>query len=437
MTNRHVVFVDSTLAGLSAFKTAKENGCRVTFVEPLDASFLPISTSDRSRVAPHLEYVDEHIKLPTVSGTDLIDELRRLARDNPVHGVITTSEAAILSVAQAAEELKLPAPSLTSLQNAVFKDRCRTVLTKEGLKSPRFEVQSEAELLSMKPRTVPVPLVVKPTRGFGKQFSAVCRTEREFAQFVSTLAEARTQTDPMINLIVNNDYLLEEYVTGSLHSTEVIVREGEVQFFATTTRYRAQHNDLLETGYSMPTGLTADKRSKLEQYVRDVFRAVGIRFGLYHVETIYAHDGPCLVEINGRMMGGVGPQVYQAVSGLDAFDLLLRLYLGERVHIDPHAIRGAATVLLVGAQEISTVSKDFSQVGLDLLLRSFDITFCTLKLHPGMPVRRFEGNVSVLGHVIVPGSDSHSSARRGQEFLKELENLLGFEVAKYSYDSSW
>lgn len=152
-------------------------------------------------------------------------------------------------------------------------------------------------------RVIHAPLVVKPTRGFGKQFSAVCKTDAELAAFVATLDAARKQSDPMINLIVNNNYILEEYVTGSLHSSEVIVKDGEVLCFATTTRYRSQHNDLLEMGYSMPSGLEGHKLAKLEQYVSDVFKCLALDFGLYHVEILYADDGPCLVEINGRMMG--------------------------------------------------------------------------------------------------------------------------------------
>lgn len=431
----HVVFVDATLAGLLAFKTARDLGCRVTFIEPLDSSFLAISTKDQSRIAPHLVNVDEHVVLPTIGDGRLTEELRRLLAVHPVDAVITTSEAAILPVAKAAEALGLRSPKLAELQNAVFKDRSRGSLAAAGLRSPRFEVMTEPELLSGRPKAIGAPLVVKPTRGFGKQFSAVCKTEAEFSEFVACLRMARDQTDPMINLIVNNDYILEEYVSGTLHSAEVIVHEGEVQFFATTTRYRSSHNDLLEMGYSMPSGLERSKSRELEAYVSEVFRCIGLRFGLYHVEVIYSPDGPQLVEINGRMMGGVGPQVYQALSGIDAFEVLLRLYLGEEIRVDQAAIKGAATVVLVGAKNEGVISAQFTQERLDALLRRYGISFCTLKLAPDMRVRKFEGNVSVLGHVIVHGADPHSSALKGHEFLEALEDVLGVELAKYMDDA--
>lgn len=436
MIQRHVVFVDSTLAGLLAFKTAKDLGCRVTFVEPQDSSFLAISTKDRDRIAPHLVYVDRHLVVPTVADGRLVDELRKIAEAQPIDALITTSEAAILPVAQAAQTLGLPTPDAEALQDAVFKDRCRRKLAEAGLRSPRHQVLSEADLLVDRGRTIHPPLVVKPTRGFGKQFSAVCKTEAELAAFLATLDAARKQSDPMINLIVNNNYILEEYVTGSLHSSEVIVKDGEVRCFATTTRYRSQHNDLLEMGYSMPSGLERHKLAKLEQYVRDVFECLALDFGLYHVEILYTDEGPCLVEINGRMMGGVGPQVYQALSDRDAFELLLRLYLAEDVAVDPEALRGSATVVLVGAKNEGVVPENFMQEELDALLHRYGISFCTLRLAPGMPLRRFESNLSALGHVIVHGANPHSSALKGDEFLRELDAVLGVELAKYIEETS-
>ncbi|MFN3494968.1 MAG: hypothetical protein ACK40L_10715 [Hydrogenophaga sp.] len=64
-------------------------------------------------------------------------------------------------------------------------------------------------------------------------------------------------------------------------------------------------------------------------------------------------------------------------------------------------------------------------------IRADDIALCTLKLTPGMPVRRFEGNVSVLGHVNVPGESAQASARKAHAFLQKLDAVVGFEVAKY------
>lgn len=436
MSPPHIAFVDSTLAGLHAFRSARELGCRVSFIEPRDSSFLAISSADATRIRPHLSHLHDHLRIDSLGGDGLVAALRELGtRHGRLDAVITTSEAAILPVARAAEAIGVLGPGTLALENAVFKDRCRAALRRAGLRSPDFEAMSEEQLLGGRAPRLRVPLVVKPTRGFGKQFSAVCHTEADFQRFVATLQEARRQSDPMINHIVNREYILEAHLPGSLHSAEVVVVNGNVRIYATTTRYRSRHNELLELAYSMPSGLSAERQAALGAYVREVFRAVDLRFGLYHVEVILGEDGPCLVEINGRMMGGVGPQAYESVSGQDAFRWLVRLHLGEDIAPNQAAIQGAATVVLIGAREAGTVCGAFTQSRLDALLQRHGIDQCTLKIAPGMPLRRFEGNVSVLGHAIVPGAHATASARQGQRFLDELEELMGVEVARYDLDA--
>lgn len=435
-TSPHVVFVDSTLAGLLALRSARQLGCHVSFIEPADSSFLAISSANQSLIQAQLAQAHEHIRIPTLGHGALMPVLQDIAgRHGRVDALITTSEAAILPVAHAAEATGLHTPGSQALETAVFKDRCRQALRQAGLRSPDFDVLSEEQLLAGQRGRIRAPLVIKPTRGFGKQFSAVCTNAAALETFVASLAAARRGSDPMINLIVNRDYILEEHVRGSLHSAEVAVLGGDVRFFATTTRFRSLHNELLELGYCMPAGLAPAEQAALEHYVREVFRAVGLGFGLYHVEVILGEQGPCLVEINGRMMGGVGPQAYQAVSGLDAFELLVRLHLGQALVPDQRAIERAATVVLIGAKEAANVSQSFTQDQLDRLLQSHGIDFCTLRLQAGMPLQRMEGNVSVLGHVIVPGADPGASAQHGHRFLQALEDLLGVELAKYRSDT--
>lgn len=437
MSTPHIAFVDSTVAGLNAFRSARELGCRVSFIEARDTSYLAISSAGPARLRPHLSHLSDHLRIPSLGGDGLVAALRELGeRHGRLDAVITTSEAAILPVALAAEAIGVRSPGPRALENAVFKDRCRAALRHAGLRSPDFEVMGEDQLLGGRAPRIRAPLVVKPTRGFGKQFSAVCRTEADFQRFVANLQDARRQSDPMINHIVNREYILEAYVPGSLHSVEVVVVDGDVRVYAATTRYRSRHNELLEMAYCMPSGLSRERQATLEAYVREVFRAVGLRFGLYHVEVILGDDGPCLVEINGRMMGGVGPQVYESVSGQDAFRWLVRLHLGEDITPDQAAIQGAATVVMVGAREAGTVAASFTQDRLDALLQRHSIGFCTLNLAPGLPLRRFDGNVSALGYAIVPGADAAASARHGQHFLDELDELLGVEVAKYGLDAT-
>lgn len=428
----HVVFVDSTVSGLLAFEAAKRIGCHVTFIRQRDASFLTISVKDdESKVRPHLAHVDQVLDVDTLNDERFGALLRDVHARRPIDALITTSEAAIIPVAREAERLGLRYPRPAALENAVHKDRLRDTLRRHGLRSPDHQVVTEAELLAGLHPRIPLPFVVKPTRGFAKQFSAICRDAGDFAAFVDNLRHARESSDPMIDSLVSRDYLVEAYVAGTLHSAEVIVRDGRVQCYATTVRFRAHYSELLEMTATMPSGLDAEARREIVDYVQQLFSALKIDVGLYHVELLRDARGPCLVEINARMMGSVAPQMYRMLTGIDPFELLVRLHLGEPVQIDDSLLRRAGTVVTVAARHGGRISAAYDPADLRALLDRYGIEFCTVDVKPGQAVNVYTGNIGTMGHVIVLGDEPLQVARKGHRFLQELDPILGLELAKY------
>lgn len=428
---KHVVFVDSTASGLLAFRSAKKLGCYVTFVRPLDSSFISISFKDASKLQPHLEFVDQYVEVSDLHGAEFHDALEKIHSVRPIDAIITTSEAAIVAVAREAEHFGTLYPSYEALNNAVFKNRCRQALRVAGIRSVDFEVLSEEELIEHGPKRIALPFVVKPTRGFGKQYSAICKTRADFDNFARTVRAAREASNPMIEMLVSHEYIVEEYVNGTLHSAETIVRDGKTYCYATTIRFRSYYSEMLEMTATMPSGLSVQERDEIKRYVQDVFTALKLDIGLYHVELLRDERGPCLVEINARMMGSVAPQMYQMIADTDPFELLIRVHLGEPIEIDDSRIRGAASVVTVAARHASQVANDYDDARLTALLAKYRIRFSTLNLFPGRKADVYEGNLSVIGHIIVEDDDPIAAARQGHRFLVDLEELVGFELAKY------
>lgn len=429
---KHVVFVDSTVSGLLAFQAAKRMGCYVTFIKQRDASFLAISIKgDDSKVRPYLEFVDQYIEIDTLADGRFRALLSEIHAERPIDALLTTSEAAIVPVARESEWLGTPYPKYDALCGAVYKDRLRETLHEHGVRSPGHQVLTEDELVSgVRPR-FELPFVVKPTRGFGKQFSAICFTEDDFSAFVNTVRATRTTSDPMIDALVSRDYLVEEYVKGTLHSAEVIVQGGKVQCFATTIRFRSHYSELLEMTATMPSGLDGAARQEVKDYVQKVFTALKLDVGLYHVELLRDDRGPCLVEINARMMGSVAPQMYRMITGVDPFELLIRLHLGEEIRIDDSLLKSAGTVVTVASRHGGRIAESYDPKALEALLRRYEIDFCTVNVRPGQQVGVYTGNLGTIGHVIVLDDDPFAAARKGHRFLTELDPIFGLELAKY------
>ena len=429
---KHVVFIDSTVSGLLAFEAAKRLGCRVTFVLPRDASFLAISGhEDRHSLAPYLRYVDDYVELDNLTEAVLGECLDRLHRERPIDAVLSTSEAAIVSVAREAQRLGLVYPDHRALCDAVYKDRLRAVLRQHGLRSPDFEVLSEDELVTGRRPRIALPFVVKPVRGFAKQFSAVCKHAADFDRFLHQLRQARAGADPMIDQLVSRDYLIEQYVEGSLHSAEVIAQGGVVSCYATTVRFRAVYDEILEMTSTMPSGLDAAQCAQIKAYVQAVFQALRLDVGLFHVELLLDQQGPCLVEINARMMGSVAPQMYCLLTGIDPFELLVRLHLGEPLVINESALTHAGCVVTIASRFGGQIADTYDPNAFLALLDRYAIRFCTAHVFPGQAVNRYIGNIGTIGHVIVEDDCPFVAAAKGNRFLRELSLLYGIELATY------
>jgi biotin carboxylase len=60
---------------------------------------------------------------------------------------------------------------------------------------------------------------------------------------------------------------------------------------------------------------------------------LGVRTGCLHTEVKFTPDGPRIIEVNGRLGGGV-PEMLERAAGVNLLDLTLRVALGEPVSVD-------------------------------------------------------------------------------------------------------
>jgi biotin carboxylase len=95
--------------------------------------------------------------------------------------------------------------------------------------------------------------------------------------------------------------------------------------------------------------------------------------GCYHIEIMRDEQGPCLIEVNGRMIGAIAPRLYKWVTDIDPYKVLIRLHLGEKIDINESVIKGAVTSVAIGDRVKGVVSKDFSNEKLDQLLARYVI----------------------------------------------------------------
>jgi biotin carboxylase len=69
--------------------------------------------------------------------------------------------------------------------------------------------------------------------------------------------------------------------------------------------------------------------------VLGVLGALGVSFGACHTEYVDGGQGPAVIEVNDRLIGDHCDFVLCDLLGVDLFDLVLRVHLGESLPAQP------------------------------------------------------------------------------------------------------
>ncbi len=426
----HLVFVDSTATGLAAFATARRLGDRVTFVRPRDLLFGELLGLSAAKLEAALHHVDRVIEIDALSARTLLDALAPVHAEEPIDALITVSELAVLPVADAAAELGVRANDPDALRTAVYKDRCRAHLDAHGLRSARHARVTGREAAVEAAEEIGYPVVLKACRSAAKQLSDLCADEAELHAFFDAEADKRAAMEPAFRRFLGDGFLVEERLSGPLYSAEVALADGALLPLVLTERTRASHDELVEIGSFMPADLSAADTRAAFEYVERVLASLGLGVGLFHVEIIMTPDGPALVEINPRIMGGTLPQMYGYVADLDPFEVLIAVHAGRPLDPDRLRPRRAAGSLAVGALAEGVAPPDADRRVRELMAR-YELFEAGLAVQPGQRLFRFADNLTAFGRLGFAAPDADTAKATGRRFIAELEAALGCPMATY------
>ncbi|MBV8463096.1 MAG: hypothetical protein JO368_07370 [Acidimicrobiales bacterium] len=270
--------------------------------------------------------------VPT-GGLDVEDAVAALA-DHHVDGVATYFDAGMVDVSRIAERLDLPFFSPETALSMVDKVRQRERLSAGGLEVPRWwDVPRDGDLgasLAAIETAGGWPVVLKPRSESGSHHTFLAAGLDEATRALDGLGAAR------------HDMIAEEYLVGDPRfdqgpfadylSVETIVCGGLMNHVALTGRF-PQAEMFRETGFFIPAKVEDDLVPVLLDQAERAIRALGVENGCLHTELKLTPDGPRLIEVNGRLGGGI-PEMATRACGVDLFGLSIDLALGRKVVVD-------------------------------------------------------------------------------------------------------
>lgn len=329
-----------------------------------------------------------------------------------VHGIVAVDEPSALVAAASG----LRYHSLAGVRAVSDKGVMRRMLAEAGVPSPRVQARI--------PRGAPVPAVrfpcvVKPPRLSGSQGVIRADDATELARAVARIrhilhrhARAFAADEGFFELLV------EDYVDGVEVAVEGLMREGELMPIAVFDK-----PDPLSGPYFEETiYVTPSAQPRLEAIYRvtlDAARSLGLDHGPVHAELRVGENGPELIEIAARSIGGLCSRaLIHVVGSLER--MLLQHAVGDP--LSPPRGDGVASGVMMIPVPRSGILR--AAHGVEAARAVAGIDGVTISMRGGETMRRAPDGDSYLGFIFAHGA----TAGMVTTALREAHASLRFDV---------
>ncbi len=304
-----IVIVGCGFPQLSLVRAAKRRGL---FVIGADAN-------PRAVAVKHCDAFEE------VSTNDVDGLCALVGRVRAVAVTTTGSEVSLKATAEVAARLKLPFYiDPETVRRCQEKDAMRAGYRAAGLGVPAFAACEHLEQARAFARQRGFPLVVKPSRGWGQRGVARVGDEAELAR---AFEEARAHSASAGLAVV----LVEEWLEGREYSVNGWIEDGRLESHCVTERITVPgHRPLgVMIAEAYPSGLSPADEARVVDEARRGAAALGHGRGPCYSQVALGSRGCFLFETAARLGGGFDADVTLLASGVDLYDRLLGVALGD------------------------------------------------------------------------------------------------------------
>ena len=262
---------------------------------------------------------------PEKGTKQIIDYTRRY----PLRAIVAVDEETTVLAASASKALGLPHNSPSSVEAAANKHHFRAVLAETDLPSPNFKLVSRDEDPAEAARHVAYPCVLKPLALSASR--GVIRADSPAAFVTAFQRISKILNDPDAGSPSDNsDYVLvEDYILGTEVALEGLLDRGQLHVLALFDKPDPLEGPFFEeTIYVTPSRLPAAVQRAVATTTSRAVTALGLRDGPIHAELRISENGPVIIELAARSIGGLCSRVLRFGLGISLEELILRHALG-------------------------------------------------------------------------------------------------------------
>jgi biotin carboxylase len=340
------------------------------------------------------------------------EALRPLTPD----GIATFYDTGMEHVAAIAAELGLPFNGTDTARSLEDKYYQREALRASGLPTPPVvSIRSDMDpgsLLSLADQ-IEYPAVLKPRRASGSWHTFVVADASELNARLAELGQGPPE-DLIVEGYLSDGDAMPAGFEADYVSVETVVADGEMTHLAITGRFPLVE-PLRETGFFIPSTLDAAASDAVIEVAAAALRALGFTWGCAHTEIKLTAEGPQVIEINGRIGGGV-PEMLNLVASVDPIALAMRAALGLELGV-PSMPETQGVAYRFFYQPPASARRLVALEGLDDLARRPGVDDVFMHHRPGTELDARNGTRTYL-FAVVGSVDDHAGVVAMHEHLE-------------------
>jgi biotin carboxylase len=300
------------------------------FLEAAHRLDIPVTVgSERSQALAAVNPAG-HLLLDFSAPEAATQTIAQFAKTYPIAGIVAADDDGVILAAMASSALGLTHNPVEAVMAARNKYRMRQILSDVGLPCPRFwrfRIDDDPVALA---RHVDYPCVVKPLSLSASR--GVIRAD-DPAQFVAAyerlLAILQRPDVTGSRRRSAQEILVESFIPGTEVALEGLLTNGQLRVLTLFDKPDPLDGPFFEeTIYVTPSRLPSAVQHQLASHTAAVAAALGLRHGPVHAELRVNAQGPWLLEIAPRSIGGLCSRALRFGDELSLEALLLRHALG-------------------------------------------------------------------------------------------------------------
>jgi biotin carboxylase len=229
----------------------------------------------------------------------------------PVDGIITISDARLISVAKACEILGYPTSPSAAYTLAGDKFQTRMMeLDPNGA----FRVFSRLQrIMYIERRELTFPLIVKPCLGWGSQAVTKVSNTQQLLDAVEKAANCHKSNPQQ-----RTDVVIEPYIDGPEVDANFVLLNGEILFFELVDDFPSvgdanenEKDNFVETAMVLPSALPPSKLTAIRDSLYKSILRQGFHTGVFHCEARVQHSS-VEYRVDGDGIEDLHPKVTRA-----------------------------------------------------------------------------------------------------------------------------